>query len=48
MKKILAVLGLSLIGLTSCQAVPAERKNNCACLWEYPAGLVKLLEGAML
>ncbi len=35
---------LSLAGLASCQSVPAERKNNCACNWEnfapLPEGVV--------
>jgi hypothetical protein len=31
-KLILFVLMLGV--LASCQSVPAERKNSCACLWE--------------
>lgn len=34
-----------LVALSSCQTVPAERKNNCACLWEAPSGLTVLPEG---
>lgn len=39
------VFALALAGLTSCQSVPAERKNNCACLWERPTGFVDILKG---
>lgn len=31
--------------LSACQSVPAERKNNCACVWESPEGLDALFEG---
>lgn len=44
MKRFLAVLILLACGLSSCQSVPAERKNHCACLWEGASGL---LEGAI-
>lgn len=27
-------LSLALAGLASCQSVPAERKNHCACMWQ--------------
>ncbi|MFB9951887.1 hypothetical protein ACFFP0_23815 [Rhizobium puerariae] len=30
----LIALALALAGLAGCQSVPAERKNNCACMWE--------------
>lgn len=44
--KILNVIALclSLAGLASCQSVPAERKNNCACNWET---FVPLSEGVV-
>jgi hypothetical protein len=25
-----------LMGLASCQTIPTERTNNCACAWEKP------------
>lgn len=28
------VLLFLLGGLSSCQSIPAERTNNCACAWE--------------
>lgn len=34
---VLVTLLISL--LSSCQSVPAERKNNCACMWEPLSGL---------
>lgn len=37
-----------LFALSSCQSVPAERKNNCACLWESPVGLTLLPEGVQV
>ncbi|WP_158268979.1 hypothetical protein [Ensifer sp. NM-2] len=37
-------LALMLSALAACQSVPAERKNNCACLWQEP-GYVNVLEG---
>lgn len=39
MKTGLIVLAVLLAGLTACQSVPAERKPNCACLWEPLTGL---------
>lgn len=32
MKAIFLVIVLG--GLSSCQSIPAERTNNCACAWE--------------
>ncbi|WP_196776344.1 hypothetical protein [Rhizobium etli] len=37
-------LAMMLTALASCQSVPAERNNNCACLWQEPA-FVNVLEG---
>ncbi len=34
MKLRVVVLMIVLGGLSACQSVPAERKNNCACNWE--------------
>jgi hypothetical protein len=45
MRATLIALALALAGLSSCQSVPAERKNNCACLWEEPSGYINILEG---
>jgi hypothetical protein len=45
MRKTLIGLALMLGALASCQAVPAERKNNCACLWQRPYGSMILMEG---
>ena len=28
------IAALLLAGLAACQTVPAERKNNCVCVWE--------------
>lgn len=39
MKRFMAVFALLACGLSSCQSVPAERKNHCACLWEDASGL---------
>ncbi|MBX4967726.1 MULTISPECIES: lipoprotein [Rhizobium] len=38
MNRLLLIL-LLLATLSSCQSVPAERKNHCACLWEGAIGL---------
>jgi hypothetical protein len=45
MKTTWIALALALAGLSACQSVPAERKNNCACLWEKPDGPVDILKG---
>lgn len=29
-------------GLASCQTIPVERKNNCACAWQKLNGWEKL------
>lgn len=34
MKTTAIVLVILLGGLSGCQSIPAERKNNCACNWE--------------
>ncbi|MBB4444132.1 hypothetical protein M2310_007422 [Rhizobium leguminosarum] len=39
MKELLVVIALLVCGLSSCQSVPAERKNHCACQWEGASGL---------
>ncbi len=46
--RIVAVIVLALVAgaLSSCQTVPAERKNNCACLWEPLTGPIDLVKGA--
>jgi hypothetical protein len=36
-RALLLVIMLSV--LSSCQSVPAERKNHCSCLWEPTVGL---------
>lgn len=28
------VVAILLSGVSACQSIPAERKNNCACGWE--------------
>ena len=28
------IAAMLLAGLAACQTVPAERKNNCVCVWE--------------
>ncbi|WQO69055.1 hypothetical protein U8C40_29580 (plasmid) [Sinorhizobium medicae] len=39
MKELLVVIALLVCGLSSCQSVPAERNNHCACQWEGASGL---------
>lgn len=39
------VVALASAALSSCQAVPAERKNNCACLWEPLEGPINIAKG---
>lgn len=39
MKSTLILFALMLGVLASCQSVPAERRNNCACLWERMDGI---------
>ena len=34
MRTIVLLLALMAAVLAGCQAVPAVRKNNCACVWE--------------
>lgn len=46
MKRTIIAFSLMLSALSSCQTVPAERRNNCACLWQAPDGLINLLAGA--
>ena len=38
MKITLVILIVLLSGISACQSVPAERKNNCACNWELMEG----------
>lgn len=45
MKRTFIALALMLSTVASCQSVPAERKNNCACLWQKPDGVLVLFEG---
>ncbi|MDR6101886.1 hypothetical protein QE369_002083 [Agrobacterium larrymoorei] len=42
MKPKLILFALMLGVLSSCQSVPAERKNSCACLWERMDGISNL------
>ncbi len=46
MKRTLIAVAVILSTLTSCQSVPVERKNNCACLWQEPDGVLVIFEGA--
>jgi len=45
MKRMIVAISLMASVLSSCQSVPAERRNNCACLWQEPSGLTDLLSG---
>ena len=45
MKRTLIAVAVILSTLASCQSVPAERKNNCACLWQKPDGVLVIFEG---
>jgi len=45
MKWTLIALAVMLNTLASCQSVPAERKNNCACVWQKPDGFLVVFEG---
>jgi hypothetical protein len=45
MKRTLIALAVMLSTLASCQSVPAERKNNCACLWQKTDGILVVFEG---
>lgn len=38
MKSMYILIALLSVGLTGCQTIPAERKNNCACMWETMDG----------
>jgi len=33
------LLAILLCILSSCQSVPAERKNNCSCVWTPMTGI---------
>jgi hypothetical protein len=41
MKARLILVALALAMLSACQSVPAQRKDNCACVWEPLTGLSK-------
>lgn len=38
MRLIKIFVAVLLTGLASCQSIPVERKNNCACAWQKTDG----------